>query len=159
MSLDKSVLSEGLKNLVPTLLESVAIVLLSDVYESYCSTAESSLRLIQTPAINTAKPLMASAMTGISTPNLASQKITDGIIAFWVSIAANPGIAFFNAIAITPPPFAGLKSKLDAVFLSNKNGAVNLNTAVSNISDKIDEETKIGGSVTFSDLGGPFPII
>jgi hypothetical protein len=159
MALDKTNLEAGLEDLVPTLVEAEAVSALSNAYSAYCSTAESSGREIETAALDIAEPIMAAAMVGISVPNAGSQKMTDGFVAFWVSIASNPGLAFLNATAITPPPFVGLKAKLDVVFESNTTGSVSLEDAAKNIADKIDEETKIGGTVTFSDLGGPFPII
>ena len=160
MALDKQDLADLLASLEPTGDESEARIVLSESIGGYSSAAESAGRKVSSTAIDLAEKAMAATIVGISIPNQGSQKIVDGIKAFWVSIASNPSIAFQNASAITPPPFAGLKAKLDTAFDENvKDENVTLESATLKIAGKIDEETRIGGTVTFPDLEATFPII
>lgn len=154
-------LANGLKLMIPTSSEATARQRIVDAYIDMVDTATASLRPIQVNQhfIDAAEEML-QGLVGISDPNQAAISIETGVTAFWLKLATNPPLVFQSAVAITIPGLSfDMTTPLNNQFIINRNGSIDLNSSAASIAAIIYADAIAGGTVTFSDLPGTFPII
>jgi len=108
MPMLSATLASGLTRMEPMNNEPGAIQGWTDALSDLFSTAAiaGGAPIVLYPAVKTAAQALFAAMSGMSAPGAAPQKIQDGITAFWgilVSLAPSQAV-FPGFVIVTPPP-------------------------------------------------------
>jgi hypothetical protein len=159
MAMTQATLSTQLQNMTPTGAEATAITNLVNAYGTYAAGAASNGVPIQAAGVNLGKAAMQAALVGMSGANQGITKIPASIVQFWIAVAGGLATSFAGAIAIVPPPNAGLAALLAATFPANVSGNKTLVQACNAIAADMHVQAIIGGTVTFAGPIGPFPIL
>lgn len=161
MGLTVATLKNGLVNMAPTMSEATAINNFAVAWKAYFAEALAGvIPIADEDLLDPAIVTMKGAMTGLSVAGAAS--IQAGITAFWgavTPIAATLWVAVPPALSATQPAgLSGIAASLNAVFLANKTGNLNLDNACQAIAAAI-HATQTGGLVTYPtpDNGGIGP--
>ena len=150
LSLAASTLASQIQmRMVPVNSESMAVMNFAQAYSTYCGDATANNVALSSNAAHQGEAAMIPAMTGLSQPGAAAAAIQAGCIAFWLAIVANATTAFKAATLVTPPPCAGIATALQAVFLSNQAGKLDLNHAATQVAQVLHAQTLLGGSVSY----------
>lgn len=155
----QATLAAQLQNMTPTDQESVAIATLVAAYGTFASTASAGPSVITPAAITAGKAAMQPALTGMSSSGQAATIIAAAIQAFWVAAATPAG--FPPAIAVVPPPNAGLAALLSATFTSNTSGDLSLAAAANTVATDMYNQAIIGGTALIPPppAGTSYPIL
>jgi len=176
MAMSETLLASQLLNLSsnPTDVEADAITRFLSAYGTFLvgtgvgDGATANGVPISPAAVTAAAAAAGPTLVGMSAPgpfNMYHQALTkipqavsQGAASFWGALAANPSAAFPGAIAMTPPPHAGLYSQFPVVMADNTSNAATAQEAADNTAALLYAEAVVGGTVTFP---GPavFPII
>lgn len=159
MALVQATLSTQLQNLAPTTVEATAITNLVNAYGTYAAGAASNAVPITPAGVTLGKNAMSAQLVGMSASGQGITKIPASIVAFWAAVAGGLATSFAGAIAIVPPPNAGLAALLAATFPANTSGNLTLAQACDAIAANMHAQAIIGGTVTFTGPVGPFPIL
>lgn len=152
MAMLQSTLSTQLQNMAPAAAEATAITNLVNAYGTYASAAAAGAVPITPAGVNLGKAAMQAALVGMSAPGAGITKIPLAVVQFWVAVAGGLATSFAGALAITPPPNAGLAALLAATFPANVSGNKTLAQAADAIATNMHTQAIIGGTVT---LPGP----
>ena len=112
------------------------------------------------PALLSFKPIMITALLGMSVPGAGPQKIQDGITAVWTAMVAGTATVFPGPIPPLFPPagISGIAAAILSVAGANTSGRVTQDAALRNIANAI-HPLQLGGLVTYpfvpSPLTGP----
>lgn len=159
MPLVQATLSTQLQNLVPVATEPPAVTALTNAYGVYAAGATSNGVPITAAGVNLGKAAMSAVLVGMSASGAGITKIPASIVQFWIAVAGGLATSFPGAIAIVPPPNAGLAALLAATFPANTSGNKTLAQACDAIAANMHAQAIIGGTVTFTGPTGPFPIL
>ena len=149
MAMTSAVLAYELRNLDPVPTEAQAIVTLTNAYGVFASYATAVGVPITSAGVSLGKAAMASALVGMNAPNAGASKLAAAVQAFWGAVALGLAVSFTGALAITPPPNAGLLSLLTTHFATNTSGSATKEAATTTIAGDFYVQAIIGGTVTF----------
>lgn len=153
MVMSASVLAAQLANLDPVPTEAQAIITLTNAYGVFAADATAGVPI--TPAgVDLGKAAMQAALVGMSVPGAGAAIMVAGVQAFWGAVAAGLAVSFAAAIAIVPPPHAGLLPLLISSFAANTTSAAPKAVATMLIATDFYSQAIIGGGVTF-----PGPVV
>jgi hypothetical protein len=152
MAMVKNTLATQLQNMSPAALEATAITNLVNAYGTYAAGAAAGAVPITPAGVNLGKAAMQAALVGMSASGAGVTKIPAAIVQFWVAVAGGLAASFAGAIAIVPPPNAGLAALLDATFPANMTGNKTLVQATDAIATNMHAQAIVEGTVT---LPGP----
>jgi len=154
MAMSASALAAQLLNLVPAATEVAAIATLVDAYGTFSSDAAAGAAAITAAGVALGKAAMQAVLVGVSAPGAGSAVLTAAVQAFWAAVAGGLATSFPSAVAVTPPPHAGLQALLDATFAANTAARANLVDAAQAVATDLYNQAIIGGTVTF-----PGPVV
>lgn len=157
MALSQATLATELENMSPSSSESLAIEAFSQAYGDYMKTA-----------IAGAVPIIGAAIDSIAVPAMraaidwdpgdscleGTTEMVEGLAAFWASMVAAPASFFADAIAISPPSFAGLATTLHVTLCDNQDAGKTLAESAAEMAQDIHPSTDEQGTATF-----PGPIV
>jgi len=148
MPMSAAALATELLNLVPAATEAAAIITLVDAYGAFASDVQAGSAAITAAGVALGKAAMQAALVGVSAPGAGSAVLTAAVQAFWAAVAGGLAASFAGAIAVVPPPHAGLQVLLDATFISNTAAAADLADATQAVATDLYNQVIIGGTVT-----------
>lgn len=128
----------------PSADESVAISQFMDAYAAYAADAEALTPLLTVVA---PKAAMQAKLVGLSASGGAGAKLVAAVVEFWAVVALGLTSSFAGAVAITPPPHAGLAGKLASDFATNNNPSVTRAQAAATMAASYHSEATTGGKV------------
>ena len=149
MAMSRTTLASELLNLVPVATEVEAAQTFTDAYATFAAGATAGPSTITPTGIALGKAAMAAALVGMSAPGAGASSITSGVQAFWSAVASGLATSFAGALAIVPPPHAGLNSALGDAFDANTSSAATKEAATSRIADALYTQAVAGGTVTY----------
>lgn len=150
MAMVSSTLANQLLNLNPVSTEAAAITTLANAYAAYAGAAVAGAQPLTAAGVALGKAAMTTALAGISVPGAGAAKLVAGIQAFWGAVAIGLTTSFVGAVAITPPPHAGLLALLSSTFASNVASKASKANATSAIASNCHSQAVIGGTVTYA---------
>lgn len=142
------VLAAQLANLVPVASEAAAIVTMTNAYGTFAADAVAGPSPITAAGVALGKAAMQGVLVGMSAPGAGAAVLAVAVQAFWVAVASGLGASFAGAIAIVPPPNAGLQALLLSTFASNTAARADLPTAALAVATAMYNQAIIGGTAT-----------
>lgn len=140
-------LAKALLDLPPAATEAKAVQDFADAYATFAAEATAVGSPILAPGVAAGKAAMLLILPGMSAPGVGAAKLLAGIQAFWGGVAVAPPVSFTSAIAVVPPPHAGLLALLVATFLDNIARKLSKADATAAIAANMYAEA-LGGTVT-----------
>jgi hypothetical protein len=147
--MSSATLAGQLAGLVPSSTEATAVARLADAYGTYAADAVAGAAPITAAGVVLGKAAMTAALAGMNAPGAGSAVLTKAVQAFWAAVAAGLASSFAGAVAVAPPPHAGLEVALDAAFAANVASGADLVDAAQVIATALHNQAIIGGTVTF----------
>lgn len=148
MALDENTLAVELAAMLATEDEADAIQFFTDAYEVYLLDAEAGPVTITPAGIALGKTAAAAAMVGMSAANAGLSIIPNAIITWWTTMAASPAVTFPGAIAMVPPPHAGILAGFAPIMVSNTASELETGPATANVATLFHSQAIVGGTIT-----------
>lgn len=149
MAMSAGTLASQLLGLTPAATEASAVATLVAAYGEFASDAEAGAAAITAAGVGLGKAAMQAALVGVDAPGAGSTVLTAAVQAFWAAVAGGPATSFAFAIAVTPPPHAGLQAALDATFAMNVATRASLADAAQAVATVLHNQAIIGGLASF----------
>lgn len=148
--MSRSTLADELLNLDPVPTEAEAVQTLADAYATFAAGATAGPSTITAAGVALGKAAMSAALVGMSASGSGASRLTAGVQAFWAAVAGGLATSFAGALAIVPPPHAGINTLLEDAFDLNTSTAASKEVATSRIADAFYAQAIVGGAVTFA---------
>lgn len=148
MAMSPATLAAQLLGDAPAATEADAVAALAGAYGVFAKDAAAGVPITDA-GVSLGKAAMATALAGVSAPGAGASVLSSAVQAFWVAVAGGIAASFAGALAVVPPPNAGLSASLAVTFAANTSAAASKADATAAVAADMHAEAVVGGVVTF----------
>jgi hypothetical protein len=145
----RATLQAELARIVPMASEVVSIQAIADAYATYAAGATANGVPLTPLGVAAGRTAMLAALAGLGRASAGASVLTTGLQAFWGAVALGLATSFPAAIAILPPPHAGVSGLLMAAFVSNTSSKADRIASLDTIAGILHTAAVLGGTVTY----------